>query len=85
MTDERALHDAVRRVQAREWVDRLEAIWRQFGKCIVARHFPPPGTPTQPIEAGYMANVWMRVRHPDYDELRHILNTIGETIRVRAN
>ncbi len=25
------------------------------------------------------------VRDPDYDELRHILNTIGETIRVRAN
>jgi biotin carboxylase len=25
VTDERALHDAVRRVQAREWVDRLEA------------------------------------------------------------
>jgi hypothetical protein len=62
-----------------------EEIGRRFGECIVAHHFPPPGTPTQPIEAGYMANVWMRVRHPDYDELRHILNTIGETIRVRAN
>jgi hypothetical protein len=47
--------------------------------------FPPPGTLTQPIEAGYMANAWMRVRHPDYDELRHILNTIGQTIRVRAH
>ena len=35
--------------------------------------------------AGYMTNAWMRVRHPDYDELRHILNTIGETIRVRAH
>jgi hypothetical protein len=31
-----------------------------------------------------MANAWMRVRHPDYDTLRHILNTIGETARVRA-
>jgi hypothetical protein len=24
------------------------------------------------------------VRHPDYDQLRHIMNTIGETVRVRA-
>jgi hypothetical protein len=31
-----------------------------------------------------MANAWMRVRHPDYDHLRDILNTIGETVRVRA-
>jgi hypothetical protein len=30
---------------------------------------PPaaPGTPTQPIEAGYMANAWIRMKHPDYD------------------
>ena len=27
----------------------------------------PPGTPTQPVEAGYMANAWVRLRHPDYD------------------
>ena len=40
--------------------------------------------PTQPVAAGYMANAWMRVRHPDYDHLRHILNTIGENVRVRA-
>jgi hypothetical protein len=26
-----------------------------FGECIVAHHFAPPGTVTQPIEAGYMA------------------------------
>ncbi len=31
-----------------------------------------------------MANAWMRVRHPDYDTLRGILNTIGETVRVYA-
>ena len=30
----------------------------------------PPGTPTQPVEAGYMANAWIRMKHPDYDELR---------------
>jgi formate-dependent phosphoribosylglycinamide formyltransferase (GAR transformylase) len=61
-----------------------DEIWRRFGDCIVAHHFPHPGTPTQPVEAGYMANAWMRLRHPDYDELRWILNTVGETIQVRA-
>lgn len=65
--------------------DGLERIDREFGDCIVAAHFPPAGTPTQPVEAGYMANAWMRVRHPDYDHLRYILNTIGETVKVYAH
>jgi len=62
----------------------LDRIGREFGDAIVAAHLPDAGTPTQPIEAGYMANAWMRVRHPDYDHLRYIMNTIGETVRVRA-
>jgi hypothetical protein len=37
------------------------------------------------VEAGYMANAWMRVRHPDYDILRAILNDIGERVKVRAH
>ena len=64
--------------------DGVEEIFRRFGDGIVASHFPDPGTPTQPVEAGYMANAWMRIRHPDYDALREVLNTVGETIRVRA-
>jgi hypothetical protein len=31
-----------------------------------------------------MANAWLRVRHPDYDQLRAIMNEIGETIQVWA-
>jgi formate-dependent phosphoribosylglycinamide formyltransferase (GAR transformylase) len=69
------------RISGYEGVDR---IGREFGECIVAAHLPNPGTPTQPVEAGYMANAWMRVRHPDYDTLRYIMNTIGETVRVHA-
>ena len=64
--------------------DGVERIGREYGECIVAAHLPSPGTATQPVEAGFMANAWMRVRHPDYDSLRQILNTIGETVRVRA-
>jgi len=26
----------------------------------------------------------MRLRHPDYDELRRIMTTIGELVQVRA-
>ena len=47
-----------------------EGVFRQYGDNVVGSHFPEPGTPTQPVEAGYMANAWMRVRHPDYDTLR---------------
>jgi hypothetical protein len=61
-----------------------EAVWSRYGGNITRDYFPPPGTPTQPVEAGYMANAWMRLRHPDYDRLREILNDIGSTIRVRA-
>jgi len=64
--------------------DGADEIWRRFGDNICAQHFPEPGTPTQGVEAGYMANAWMHVRDPDFDRLREIMNTIGETIQVRA-
>jgi hypothetical protein len=64
--------------------DGLDEIEDRFGEWIIDMHIPPPGTPTQPVEAGYMANAWMRFRHPDYDELRRILTAVGETVRVRA-
>jgi len=63
----------------------VDEIGRKYGDCIVAAHLPDPGTPTQPVEAGYMANAWMRVRHPDYDELRRIMSEIGETVHVYAS
>ncbi|HLF30273.1 MAG TPA: ATP-grasp domain-containing protein [Xanthomonadales bacterium] len=62
----------------------LDAINKAYGDCIVASHLPPSGTPTQSFEGGYMANAWMRVRHTDYDTLRQIMNTIGETVKVHA-
>ncbi|NND44353.1 MAG: ATP-grasp domain-containing protein [Xanthomonadales bacterium] len=62
----------------------VRAVEREFGDCIVASHLPAVGSPTQPIEGGYMANAWMRVRHPDYDVLRKIMDTIGETVKIHA-
>ena len=65
--------------------DGAERVFQHFGEWIVASHLPAPGTPTQPIEAGYMANAWIRIRHPDYDRLRSMMDTIGETLKVRAS
>ncbi|MEN0063743.1 MAG: hypothetical protein AAGA48_16440 [Myxococcota bacterium] len=48
-------------------------------------HLPEPGTPTQPVENGYLANAWVCVKDPDYDRLRDILNHIGETVKVWAD
>ena len=62
----------------------LEAVHEAYGEWIIDAHLPPEGTPTQPVEAGYMANAWMRLRHPDYDELRSMMNAVGETVQVRA-
>ncbi|MCH8057667.1 MAG: ATP-grasp domain-containing protein [Proteobacteria bacterium] len=62
----------------------LEAIQEAYGECIVASHFPGAGSATQAVEDGYMANAWMRVRHPDYDTLRQIMDTIGQTVKVHA-
>jgi hypothetical protein len=62
-----------------------EHIFARYGDLVVGQHFPEPGTPTQPVEAGYMANAWMRMRHPDYDALRGILDEVGQTVRVRAD
>jgi hypothetical protein len=64
--------------------DGFEEIRGEFGQWIMDAHLPSPGTPTQPVEAGYMANAWIRMRHPDYDELRRMLDTVGQTVKVYA-
>ena len=70
------------RITGYEGVDEIQA---RHGRWILDAHLPPAGTPTQPVEAGYMANAWVRARHPDYDTLREILDDIGRTVRVRAS
>lgn len=69
------------RIAGYEGVDEIR---QRYGDCILDAHFPPPGTPTQSVEGGYMANAWMRLRHPDYDQLREIMDTVGRTVQVRA-
>lgn len=62
----------------------LDAIQRRFKEWILDVHTPQPGTATQGVEGGYMANAYVRMRHPDYDTLRSMLTTVGETVKVRA-
>jgi formate-dependent phosphoribosylglycinamide formyltransferase (GAR transformylase) len=64
--------------------DGVEAMERRYGDFLIDSFFPPPGHPTQPVEAGYMANAWVRMKHPDYDTLRGMLNWVGENVKVRA-
>ena len=61
-----------------------EDIFRKYGDLVVGQNFPALGTPTQPVEAGYMANAWIRLRHENFDVLHEILNEIGQCVQVRA-
>ena len=61
--------------------DGVDDIQHRFGEWIIDSHLPPPGTPTQPVEAGYMANAWVRMKHPDYDVLRECSTTSDEPSR----
>jgi formate-dependent phosphoribosylglycinamide formyltransferase (GAR transformylase) len=62
-------------------VDEAQA---RLGEWVIDAHLPPPGTPTQPVEAGYWANAYVRMRHPDYDVLRGMLDDVGRTVHVHA-
>ena len=62
----------------------LDDIQARYGAEIIDAHLPHAGTPTQPVEAGYMANAWVRMRHPDYDALRGMLDDVGRTVKVRV-
>ena len=64
--------------------EAADEVQREYREHIIDAHLPAPGTPTQSEQGGYMANAWMRLRHPDYDELRGILDFIGQTVKVRA-
>jgi formate-dependent phosphoribosylglycinamide formyltransferase (GAR transformylase) len=62
----------------------LEEIQLRYGGSIIDAHLPGVGSGTQPVEAGYMANAWVRMRHPDYDTLRGMLDDVGRTVKVYA-
>ncbi|MEI2777923.1 MAG: ATPase [Tetrasphaera sp.] len=60
----------------------IEDVFARHGNWVLDSHFPPVGQPTQGVEAGYMANAWVRMRHPDFDHLRGMLDDVGATVHV---
>ncbi|HEY7146297.1 MAG TPA: ATP-grasp domain-containing protein [Streptosporangiaceae bacterium] len=69
------------RISGYSGADELQ---QRYGQWIIDTHLPPPGTATQPVAAGYMANAYVRMRHPDYDQLRAMLDDVGRTLHVHA-
>ncbi|GJM22478.1 MAG: carboxylate--amine ligase [Planctomycetota bacterium] len=69
------------RVVGYEGVDELHADWAEH---LIDTHFPAVGSGTQPVEGGFMANAWVRMRHPDYDTLHKMLDTVGERVQMYA-
>jgi formate-dependent phosphoribosylglycinamide formyltransferase (GAR transformylase) len=70
------------RISSYSGVDEAQA---RVGEWVIDAHLPDPGTPTQPVEAGYWANAYVRMRHPDYDALRGMLDDVGRTVHVHAS
>jgi len=62
-----------------------EEIQQRYRGWIIDAHLPAAGTATQPVAAGYMANAYIRMRHPDYDTLRGMLDDVGRTLHVYAS
>ncbi|UJH70026.1 hypothetical protein [Ornithinimicrobium sp. INDO-MA30-4] len=62
----------------------LEDVENRLGRWIMDAHIPSAGTLTQPIENGYMANAWVRMRHPDYDVLHDMLDDVGRSVHVHV-
>jgi hypothetical protein len=62
----------------------LDAAWARCGAFVYEHAVPPPGTPTKPLEKGWLVNTWFRLRHEDYDELRRLMDFLGETVKADA-
>ncbi|GAA2734579.1 ATP-grasp domain-containing protein [Pedococcus aerophilus] len=73
--------DADGQITGYSGIDEMQA---RHGEWVIDAHFPPVGHHTQAVEAGYMANAYVRMRHPDYDTLRGMLDDVGSSIHVHA-
>ena len=62
----------------------LEEIENRYGRWIIDAHIPSEGTGTQAVAAGFMANAWIRMKHPDFDHLHGMLDDVGRTVHVYA-
>ena len=61
-----------------------QEILERYRDFILDAHIPALGTPTQDIENGYLANAWVRMQHPDFEQLRSMLDELGRSMQLRA-
>lgn len=64
--------------------DGLEEAQRRCGEWIYEAGIPSPGVPTFPLEKGWLVNTWIRLRHPDFDTLRGMMDFLAQTVRAFA-
>jgi len=62
----------------------IDEMQRRYGDAIFATHFPGEGSSTGPVEAGFKANAWVRMRHTDFDDLRQMRSLVGEKVKCVA-
>jgi hypothetical protein len=62
----------------------VEEAQARYGQWVLDARLLGPGTPTQPVAAGYMANAYVRMAHPDYDALHQMLDDVGRQVQVYA-
>lgn len=62
----------------------IDTMQEKYGQWVFDSYFPPVGSPTQGIEAGYKANAWIHIKYPDFDDLRAICMEVANTIKVIA-
>lgn len=62
----------------------LDEAQRKYGPSIWRANLPQPGQRTQPVEAGYLANAAVWVKHADFDTAQEILQDIGRTVHLHA-
>jgi len=67
-------------VDCEGWEDFLG----EFGANVMDYHIPRRGQGTQGVEGGYMANGWVRLRHPSHEALKEVMTTLGERVQLRA-
>jgi hypothetical protein len=61
-----------------------DVVERRCGEFVFARELPRPGRRTVPPEKGYLGNAWYRLRHPDYDALRALMDFAGHRLHIHA-
>jgi biotin carboxylase len=62
----------------------LEAAFERCGDSIYEYELPKVGTPTKGLDRGWLVNTWFRLKHENYDQVRQMMQFLGETVRVEA-